>query len=132
MSFRGICMRCNILKLHPIIQSFPHESRWECYRKLASRQWLVLFTLAYFFSYAYSPLLLDNKKLLWSLFSSVNQTSEHCSMIYILRDYSSMRIGFNMISKCHTLPIVYTLQAYDKFQPLLFYEELIVVIMFKY
>ena len=26
---------------------------------------------------------------------------------YILRDYSSVRIGFNMINKCHTLPIVY-------------------------
>ena len=24
-----------------------------------------------------------------------------------LRDYSSVRIGFNMINKCHTLPTVY-------------------------
>ena len=29
--------------------------------------------------------------------------------LYILRDYSSVRIGFNMIRKCHTLPVVYTM-----------------------
>ena len=28
---------------------------------------------------------------------------------YILQDYSSVRIGFNMINKCHTLLIVYTM-----------------------
>ena len=33
----------------------------------------------------YSPLLLENKKLLWLLFSSVNHTTEHYSIIYVMR-----------------------------------------------
>ena len=27
---------------------------------------------------------------------------------YVLQDYSSVSIGFNMTNKCHTLPIIYT------------------------
>ena len=32
------------------IQSFPYENHCECYKKLASGLWPVLFTLTYFFS----------------------------------------------------------------------------------
>ena len=34
---------------------------------------------------------------------------DHRTLLYILRDYSSAGIGFNMISKCHTLLVVYTM-----------------------
>ena len=37
------------------------------------------------FLYTNSPLLLENNKLLWLLFSSSNKTTDHCSMIYITR-----------------------------------------------
>ena len=60
---------------------------------------------------------------------------DHCSLqeirprntvqLYILRDYLSRRIGFNMNNKRHPLPIVYTiLVRIRKFQSLLFYSEL--------
>ena len=38
-------------------QSIPCENHCECYKKLASRLWPVLFTLTYFFSYTYTLLL---------------------------------------------------------------------------
>ena len=53
-------------------QFFPCENHCNCYKKVASRLWFVLFTLTYFFLYIHSPLLLENKKLLWPLFSSAN------------------------------------------------------------
>ena len=59
--------------------------------------------------FLYTPLLLENRKFLQSLFSSANYTIDHFSIIYILRDYSSVRICFNTINKHHTLPIVYTI-----------------------
>ena len=34
--------------------------------------------------YIHSPPLLQNKKLLWSLFSPANQTTDHCSVVYII------------------------------------------------
>ena len=46
------------------IQSFPYENHCKCYKKLASRLWFVLLTFTYFFSYTYSPVLLQNKKFL--------------------------------------------------------------------
>ena len=45
------------------VQSFPYENHCECYKKLASRSWPVLFTLTYFFLYMHSPLLLENGKV---------------------------------------------------------------------
>ena len=40
--------------------------------------------------------------------------------LHILQDYSSVRIDFNTVNKCHTLPEVYTMLV----QSLLFYSEL--------
>ena len=48
--------------LSDLKQSFPHKNHCEHYWKLASRLWLGLFTLTYFFFlYIHSPLLLENK-----------------------------------------------------------------------
>ena len=54
------------------MQSFPYENHCKCYKKLASRLWPMLFTLTFFFLNIHSPLLLENKKLWWLLFSSAN------------------------------------------------------------
>ena len=57
---------------------FHMTNHCKCYKKLELKLWLVLFTLTYFFlyiQYIHSPLLLKNKKLLWSLFSSENYTT---------------------------------------------------------
>ena len=53
-------------------QPFSYENHSECYKKLVSRSWPMLFTLSFFFLHIHSPLLLGNKNLLWSLFSSAN------------------------------------------------------------
>ena len=69
----------------------------------------MLFTLAYFSLYVHSSLLLENIELFWllldlnkldhrSLFNYVIKL--YCSLFNcVLWDYSSLRIGFNMISK---------------------------------
>ena len=44
-----------------------------------------IYTYLMFFLYIHSPLLLENKKLLWSLFSPTNSTTDHCSIICITR-----------------------------------------------
>ena len=75
--------------------------------------------------------------LLHTHFSSAakKKTCDHCFpqeirpwntvQLYMLRDYLSRRIGFNMNIKRHPLPIVYTiLVRIHKFQSLLFYSEL--------
>ena len=47
---------CCLHLLYQEKQSFPCKHLSECYKKLASRLWLVLFTLSYFFSYTYTLL----------------------------------------------------------------------------
>ena len=79
----------------------------------------VIYTYLFFFLYMYSPLPLENKKL-WSRFPQLIRPQTTVQW-YILWDYSSVRIGFSMISKRHILPIVYTTLAYTKFQSLLFH-----------
>ena len=67
-------------------QSFLYENHCDCYKKLASISWPVIFTLTiflYFFLYMQSPLLMGNKRLLWSLFSYGIRPWNHCSMTYI-------------------------------------------------
>ena len=47
--------------------------------------WKLLWVLKkMFLLYIHSPPLLQNKKLLWSLFSPANQTTHHCSVVYII------------------------------------------------
>ena len=45
------------------------------------------------------------------------------AQLYIFQDYSSVRTGFNLIKKCHTLPASCQLKSF-KFQSSLFYSEL--------
>ena len=59
--------------------------------------------LLIFFLYIHSPLLLENNHC----FPQQIRTQITVQW-YILKDYSSVRIDFNMIKKQHTLPIVYT------------------------
>ena len=85
------------MKITASVTKSLHQDRHPCYLHLPIS-----------FLHIHSPLILENKKLLWSLFSSANYTTEHCSIIhiYILQDYSSARIDFNMINKRHALPVV--------------------------
>ena len=51
-----------LAKQHYMIttQSFPYENHCNCYKKLASRLWSMLFTLTYFFFYIHCPCLWQN------------------------------------------------------------------------
>ena len=90
-------------------QSFSHENHCKCYKKLTSRSWPMLFTLAYFFFFFLHTLFcIKNKRLLWMLFSSAALTTGTVQL-YILQDYSSVRIGFNISNKRHTQGVVYTM-----------------------
>ena len=66
-----------------------------------------IYTYIFFFSYIYTLL------FCWKIKSCCDRCfpqqigPQTTVQWYILRDYSSVRIGFNMINKCHTLPIVY-------------------------
>ena len=65
---------------------------------------MLLAVTYFFFLYINSPLLLENKKVVIAVPQQVRlQTAVQ---LYILQDYSSVRIGFNMIKKWHTLSIV--------------------------
>ena len=78
----------NIFYLYLIyLLPFPYENHLECYKKLASRSWPVLFTLIYFFLYIHSPVLLQNKKFLRRLsqivcmVTTININNIHASKI---------------------------------------------------
>ena len=58
-----------------------------------------------FFSYTYTILFCRKIKSCCDQFFSANLTADYSIVIYILPDYSSVRIGFNMNNKCLTLPI---------------------------
>ena len=57
------------MKINASVTKSSHEDRDPC-----------CLHLTIFFLYIHSPLLLENKKLLASLFSSANQTTDHCSI----------------------------------------------------
>ena len=63
---------------------------------------------AIYYLYTYSHSLLENKKLIWWLFSLANYRPQTTVQWCILQHYSWKWIGFDVISKCHTLSIVYT------------------------
>ena len=64
-------------------QFFSNENHCNCYKKLASRSWTVLFTIT-IFSYTYTLLFCWKiKKVVMLLFSPANYNKNHCSMIYI-------------------------------------------------
>ena len=81
--------RCQNLNAGGImfVQSFPYENHCEFYKKLASRSWHVLFRLTDFFLLHNSSFLRQNK----------SQTTIQLN-ISMLRDCSSVRIGFMLIS----------------------------------
>ena len=89
-------------------QSFLYKNHCEFYKKLPSRPWPVLFTLAIFF-------LLDTLLVC----GKIKSCCDHCFpqqirpqntvQLHKLRDFSSGRIVFNTNNnKRHSLPIVYT------------------------
>ena len=92
-----------------VVQSFPYENCCECCKNLASRSSTMLFTLSYFF------FLYMHSLFFWKIKICSDRCFRHQIRLqttvqwYILRDYSSARIGFNIINKCHTLPIVYSM-----------------------
>ena len=107
-----------------IYQSILDENHCEWYKKLASWSWSVLFTLA-FFSFTYTLLFCRKRKTCCDHCFLQEIRPRNTVQLYILRDYLSRRIGFNMNNKRHPLPIVYTiLVRIRKFQSLLFYSEL--------
>ena len=67
-----------------------------------------IYTFLFFFLYMYSL-------FFWKIKICSDRCFRHQIRLqttvqwYILRDYSSARIGFNIINKCHTLPIVYSM-----------------------
>ena len=81
-------------KILPCVTKSLHQDSGLCYLHLP-----------FFFLYIHYPFLQEDKKLLWSLFFSANLIADYSIVIYILPDYSSVRIGFNMNNKCLTLPI---------------------------
>ena len=54
-------------------------------------------------------LLLIEKKSCCDRFFPQQTIAQNTVQLYVLRDYSSVWIGFNMINKHHTLPVVYTM-----------------------
>ena len=83
-------------------------STWKSQRvleKVASRLWSVLFT-PIFFLYIDSCLLLENS-CCWDCCFSQQVRSQTFVQWNILQDYSSVRIAFNMINKCNTVPLVH-------------------------
>ena len=95
--------------LKPMYQSFPYENHCECCKKLIQRSWFVLFALIYFFSHAYT--LLFFWKIKSCCYRSFPQQIrlQTTVQLYILRDCSSVSIGFSMNNKRHTLHTVYTM-----------------------
>ena len=59
------------LKVHTT-QFLPYENHCECYKKLPSKLWPCYLHWPVLFLNMHSPVLLENKKLPWSLFSSAN------------------------------------------------------------
>ena len=79
------------------VQSFPYENRCECCKKLASR------------SSTMHSLFFWKIKICCDRCFRQQIRLQTTVQWYILRDYSSARIGFNIINKCHTLPFVYSM-----------------------
>ena len=64
--------------------------------------------LPIFFLYKNSPLKLENERVIVITIFPQQIRPQTTVQWYILQDYSSVRISFNMNNKCHTLPIAYT------------------------
>ena len=111
-TFRRICGVCPYIislkkKLDTLVQSCPYEHHCKCYKKLASRSWPVLFTLTcYFPVHAFSSSARKEKVVVIAVFLS---KLDHRLLFNNICYQTVVRIGFNMISKCRTLPIVYTM-----------------------
>ena len=108
-SFQGDLMEV-IVKMKST-SLFQYKSNCKCYKKLASRLWCMLFTLTYF----YFTLTHKDHLFCWKIKSCCDccfpqqirpQIYIH---LYILQVYSSVSTSFNMINKCHTVLVVYTM-----------------------
>ena len=87
--------------------SFPYENYCEYYKKLASRSWPALFRLTYF-SLIHTLSFSAGKYKVVAIAGLLSKL-DHRPLFndIILQDYSSVRIGFNVINKRFTLSIVY-------------------------
>ena len=63
----------------------------------------------FFFLYIHSSILLENLKNCYDLWFLQQIRPQTTIQWYIFRDYSRVRIDFHMITKRHTLPVVYTM-----------------------
>ena len=79
-------------------QSFPYEHHCECYKKLASWSWPVLFALTNFFL-IHTVFFWWKIKTFFVMAVFLSKLDLTPLFIDILRDYSSVKIGYNMISK---------------------------------
>ena len=95
------------------VQSFPYENRCECCKKLASR------------SSTMHSLFFWKIKICCDRCFRQQIRLQTTVQWYILRDYSSARIGFNIINKCHTLPVVYSMLVK------IYYVSIIVILRVK-
>ena len=86
-------------------QSFPYEIQCACYKKIASRSWPVLFILTYFSPYTYPLLFCRKIKSCCDRCFPQQIRPQATVQWYILRDYSCIKIGFNIINKRHTLHV---------------------------
>ena len=80
------------------VNSFPYENCCECYKKLASRLWPGLFTHFNFFLTHTLPFCRKIKSCCGRCFPQQIRPQTTVQW-YILPEYSSVRIGFNMINK---------------------------------
>ena len=63
----------------------------------------------WFFSFIYILLFCCKEKYCWDCCFLPQIRSQTTIQLYILQEYSSVKIGFNMNSKNHPMPIVYTM-----------------------
>ena len=66
-------------------------------------------TYLFFFSYTYTLLFCWKIKCCCDRYFPEQIRPQTTVQWYILQNYLSVKIGFNMINKCHTLPIAYTM-----------------------
>ena len=91
------------------MQSFPYEKHCgECYKKLTLKLWPCYLHLS-IFTFTYTLLVCDKIKSCCDHRFPQQIRPQNTAQLYILRDYSSGTIGFNMKNKRHSLPVVYTI-----------------------
>ena len=97
------------IKICPIWAIFSTWNSLQGYKKLTSRSCSRLFTLTYFFHSHTFTSTAAKQKVMWLYCLPQQIRLQATVQLYILWDYSSVRIGFSINKKCHTLAVVYTM-----------------------